>query len=87
MAALKEWGSANGVPDDQLLVDARVQKLIADELARHSGDWKGFERVQRFALLGEEFTTANDLLTPTLKVKRRNVLKRYEDRLTSLYAG
>jgi long-chain acyl-CoA synthetase len=85
MGALKEWGESHGVAGDKLLEDERVTKLIADELARHSGDFKGFERVQKFALIGEEFTTANDMLTPTLKVKRRNVMKRYEDRIASLY--
>jgi long-chain acyl-CoA synthetase len=34
----------------------------------------------------EEFTTANDMLTPTLKVKRRNVIKKYGADLDKLYA-
>jgi long-chain acyl-CoA synthetase len=85
LGALKEWGAKHGVAGDQLLTDAGVQKLIAGELERHSTEWKGFERVKRFMIIDEEFTTANDMLTPTLKVKRRNVLKRYEDRIASLY--
>jgi len=85
MGALKEWGQAHGVAGDKLLEAEPVRKLFADELAQHSGGWKGYERVQKFALLDEEFTTANDMLTPTLKVKRRNVMKRYEDRIASLY--
>jgi long-chain acyl-CoA synthetase len=83
-AALASWAKEHGVNGD-LLQDARVQKLFADELERQSAEWKGFERVRKFALLSEDFTTANDMLTPTLKVKRRNVLKRYGDRIQSLY--
>jgi long-chain acyl-CoA synthetase len=83
--ALANWAEQNGVGADKLLDDDRVKKLFADELARQSSEWKGFERVRKFALLSEDFTTANDMLTPTLKVKRRNVLKRYGDRIQSLY--
>lgn len=82
--ALESWVKDHGVNGDPL-TDARVQKLFADELEKQSTDWKGFERVRKFALLSEDFTTANDMLTPTLKVKRRNVLKRYGDRIQSLY--
>jgi long-chain acyl-CoA synthetase len=37
-------------------------------------------------LSGEELSTQNDMLTPTLKLKRRNVLARYGRELDALYA-
>ena len=49
-------------------------------------DWKSYERVKKFIIADEEFTTANDMLTPTLKVKRRNVIKRYGADLDKLYS-
>ena len=36
-------------------------------------------------MLAEPFSQQNDMLTPTLKLKRRNVLKRYEGELNALY--
>jgi long-chain acyl-CoA synthetase len=90
VAALRDWARANHVPHDdvaKLLEDERVKKLIAGELEKHSAEWKGFERIRNFALLSEEFSTTNDMLTPTLKVKRRNILKRYGDRIDSLYGA
>jgi long-chain acyl-CoA synthetase len=84
MAALKGWASEHGVTD--LLKDERVRKLITDEIAKHSTEWKGYEKIRDFVLLGEEFSTGNDMLTPTLKVKRRNVLKRYGSELDALYS-
>jgi long-chain acyl-CoA synthetase len=41
--------------------------------------------VQRFHLVAEEFSLANDMLTPTLKVKRRKVLERWGTTLDALY--
>ena len=61
------------------------EKLIASELAQFSSGFKGYERIKEFALVAEEFTTENDLLTPTLKLKRRNVWKKYGDLLNSLW--
>ncbi len=36
-------------------------------------------------LVREDFTTDNGMLTPTLKLKRRSVLARYEKQLEALY--
>src|SRR5262249_29345207 len=89
MPAVKGWASQHGVNGDEaaLMKDAKVRELIGKELAHYSEDWKGYERVRNFAFLEEEFTTANDMLTPSLKLKRRNALKKYEGRIAALYAG
>jgi long-chain acyl-CoA synthetase len=86
-ATLKGFAAENGLPSElpDLLKQQRVRELIGGELEKWSGDWKGYERVKKFELLDEEFTTANDMLTPSLKLKRRNVLKKYGPTLESLY--
>jgi long-chain acyl-CoA synthetase len=85
--ALKGWAEQQGLNADvgNLLKDPKVRDLINAELDRWSADWKGYERVKKFDLLGEEFSTTNDMLTPSLKLKRRNVLKKYEDVIAGLY--
>jgi long-chain acyl-CoA synthetase len=87
LGAVKGWASEQGLPADgaELLRNERVRELIKKELDRWSEDWKGYERVRKFELLEEEFTTANDMLTPSLKLKRRNVLKRYDPKIQALY--
>jgi long-chain acyl-CoA synthetase len=84
----KKWANGHGVDatPDKLLSSPQIRELIAAELDKYSTDWKSYERVKRFLLLPEEFTTGNDMLTPTLKVKRRNVLKRYGNDIDKLYA-
>jgi long-chain acyl-CoA synthetase len=82
--ALENWAKEKSLSGD-LLHHPSVRELLASELARLSADWKGYERIEKFALLGEELTQANDCLTPTLKVKRRNVLQRFHLELASLY--
>jgi long-chain acyl-CoA synthetase len=61
--------------------------VIQGEMAKWSDTkFKGFERVKVFRLIGEEFTTDNDMLTPTLKLKRRNVIKNYQSLIDEMYA-
>ena len=86
--ALTAWCEKNGsrakAPEDSL-ADARVRELYAKEVERESQGLKGYERIAGLALTFEEFTTQNDQLTPTLKLKRRNVLARHEKALFALY--
>jgi len=49
-------------------------------------EFKGFEEVREFAIIGEDFTTDNDMLTPSLKVKRRKVMEKYGKTVEALYA-
>ncbi len=62
-----------------------ARALIADEIDRLSSDFKGYEKVRNFHIGQEDFTTENGMLTPTLKLKRRIVQKRYGDAIDSLY--
>jgi long-chain acyl-CoA synthetase len=43
------------------------------------------EKVKKFKLIKEEFTIENGMLTPTLKLKRKKILKKYKEDLEKLY--
>jgi long-chain acyl-CoA synthetase len=87
MVALAAFAETIGLPKDpaQLLTDSRVKDLIRKEVDSCSREFKGFEAVHDFVLSSELMSTQNDMLTPTFKVKRRNVLKLYGSQLDALY--
>ena len=86
MDALKKWAAGNGGGElGDIAKNEQVRKLIQGEIDRYSRSFKGFERPKSFVLVSEDFTTDNGMLTPTLKLKRRNVLERYERQLDALY--
>jgi long-chain acyl-CoA synthetase len=58
---------------------------VGDELLAMLGDLASFERPKKVALLGEELTVENGLMTPTLKVKRRQLEQRFAALIDSLY--
>jgi long-chain acyl-CoA synthetase len=87
--ALKEWGSHHGVTSkktEDLLSDPKVRAKMREEIDRVSSDFKGYERIRNFALIAEDFTLENDMLTPKLSVKRRNVWNRWQKEIDRLYA-
>ncbi len=43
------------------------------------------EKIKKFVLIHEEFTIENGMLTPTLKLKRKEIIKNYKQQLDSLY--
>ncbi|HVJ90968.1 MAG TPA: long-chain fatty acid--CoA ligase [Labilithrix sp.] len=87
--AVQEWAKENGVSEtdaDKLLAHSKVRGLFKKELDHYGEKFKGFEGVKDFALIAEDFTTENGLLTPSLKMKRRKVFERYEAIIEALYA-
>ena len=47
----------------------------------------GFERIKKFILLPKDFTIEEGELTPTLKVKRTIVEKKFAKEIDALYAS
>ncbi len=87
--AVMTWAAENGVTEtspSMLLENPKVRAHFKNELDHYGGKFKGFEGVKDFALVPEDFTTENGLLTPSLKVKRRKVFERYESVIEALYA-
>ena len=86
--ALESWAQAHGVAGDlaTILDHPKVRDLFEKEIAE-VGDkaFKGYERIKRFALIPEEFSVDNGLLTPKLSVKRIQVKERYSDEIEALY--
>ncbi len=83
-----DWAEKNGLGGkslEELAKEPKVRQFIADEIKRLSAEFKGYEKLHNFAVLAEEFTSENGMLTPTMKVKRRVVMDKYGDLIESLY--
>ena len=88
-SAVQKWAANEGLGSlsgEALLENPKVRELFKKELEKHMAEFKGFEEVKEFAIIGEDFTTENDMLTPSLKVKRRKVMEKYGKTVEALYA-
>jgi len=62
-----------------------VNRLVKDEVDKVNRTLSQVESIKRFALLPRRFYEEEGDVTPTKKVKRRNVEQRYGDLIESLY--
>jgi len=86
---VQAWGAENGVSEKdpaKLLADPKVRALFKGELDKYGEKFKGFEEIRDFALIADDFTAENGMLTPSLKVKRRAVLAVHLPLIESLYS-
>jgi long-chain acyl-CoA synthetase len=83
----QDWAKANDKPDDldQLIRDPQFLASIDAAVNRVNKDLSVNERVRRFILVAEPFTIENEMMTPTLKVRRHKVREVYGERLEALY--
>lgn len=63
-----------------------AQQAVLARVAKQLYAFPGYAKVRRAALLLEPWSIENDLLTPTLKIKRNKVIERYSDLINSLYS-
>jgi len=85
---LRKWADREGYDlpaTDRLAADDRVRERIQREVDEINEQFEAHERIKEFRLVGQEFTEDNDLMTPTMKKKRRNILDRFDDQVTDIY--
>lgn len=71
--------------DNRSLHDERVQSEVLSRIRSQLKDFPGYAKIRRVVLLLEPWTIENDMLTPTLKVKRQKVLEHCQAAFASLY--
>lgn len=82
-----EWAADNGKPADiaALAEDDDFRKAIAAAVDRVNDDLSVIERVRRFIVTPEAFTIENQMMTPSLKIRRHIIRENYGDQLEALY--
>ena len=70
--------------DAQLVERPEVRDLLKKEIDKTNKRIANFEMVKKWAMIEEPFTIENGLLTPTLKVKRKQVKEKYVDLINGL---
>ena len=62
-----------------------VQALIEGEMARVNAKFARVEQIKKFWLLETQLSAEDEELTPTMKLKRKLVEKKYADRIEAMY--
>ncbi len=67
----------------RVMTKEQIEQSLQDYLLRVNSQLMKYERISHILIVKDEWTPANDLLTPTLKVKRGTVEKQYNNLIQS----
>lgn len=71
---------------EDLVADSRIKGLFQNEIDRFNRNLDRQEKIRRFTLLPRDFTQEEDEITPTMKVKRKNIDKKYKPLIDAMYS-
>ena len=87
-AALAALAGREGVPagpQGTIACHPRIRGLVAEHIAAVNSRLAPYERIRGFAILERDFTEAAGEITPTLKLRRREIARLHRDLLDGLY--
>ena len=86
-AFISSWAKENDRKADlaELSDSEKFHARLREAIDRANARLSPLEQVRRFIVAEEGFTTENSLMTPSLKIRRHEIRKIYEERLEALY--
>jgi len=88
-AALEAWARGNGIAFSdrrELIARRQVKDLYEDIVHELNQGLAKFEQLKKVLLVPDEFTIATGEITPSMKLKRKVVEKKYSAQIDALYA-
>ena len=85
---LPQWLANHGLPAMDVVEASRNPQVLAAldrAIARTNRAVSRAESIRSYRVLTTDFTEANGLLTPSLKVKRGEVMKAHADAIADIY--
>jgi len=87
-AFLQEWCKRKHVEfksNEDIVKHERIIQRFEKEVAKLNADFSNYEQIKRFELINHVWSIDNGELTPTLKLKRKNILARNEELYKRIY--
>ncbi|MFT5778297.1 MAG: long-chain acyl-CoA synthetase [Crocinitomicaceae bacterium] len=89
---VKEWAkrkeiNLEGVSDTALVENEAVKARIQEEVETYNKGFGNWEQLKCVELLDKEFTIEGGELTPTLKLKRKKIMEKYDANVKKIYPG
>ena len=70
---------------EDLVTNDKVHELFKQRIATVNAKLPPYETIKKFVILPRDFSVEGGELTPTLKLKRKVIIEKYQDKINSLY--
>lgn len=86
---VREWARLHDkqvpVSNEELIIDHEIIQRIQKEINQKNKSFGKWETIKRFELTPEVWSVENGLLTPTMKPKREEIIKKYQTLYNKIY--
>ncbi len=84
---IDEWAKAKGAPRELSVLagDRDFHERVGEAVERMNAKASVLERIRRFIIAPEAFTIDNEMMTPTMKIRRHKIKAAYGTQLDALY--
>ncbi len=65
----------------------KFEKLVCEKIAEQLAEFPGYAVIRQVTCVLEPWTIENELITPTLKLKRNRIMERFETDIEKMYEG
>jgi long-chain acyl-CoA synthetase len=69
------------------LEDPSLNRLVLERISQQLRSFPGYAQVRRVVLIAQSWTVENYMMTPTLKLRRKQILKHHSNQVEELYKG
>ena len=86
--SLKKWYQEQEIPypgNDKVLHAKEARQLISEAIKKYNLNFNPVEQIKEFRLIPHEWTIEGGELTPTLKLKRKTIIEKYQGFIHSIY--
>ncbi len=82
-----EWAKENNIELNlsKIIIDESYNKKIKEIIDKVNSSLSAIEQIRKFILIDHEFTIENNMMTPSMKVRRFKVKEKYKESLEKLY--
>jgi long-chain acyl-CoA synthetase len=70
---------------EDLVTNDKVREIFEERIAAVNAKLPPYETIKKFVILSREFSVEGGELTPTLKLKRKVIIEKYQETINSLY--
>jgi len=85
---LKDWCKSNKIEiknNEELVRNNRILDVFRKEIQNYNKTVADYEKIKRFKLVADVWSTGTGELSPTLKLKRKKITEKYQDLINQIY--
>ncbi|HEX8546063.1 MAG TPA: long-chain fatty acid--CoA ligase, partial [Cytophagaceae bacterium] len=87
---LRSWCEIKGIPyttDEEMVKQQEIKEKFLKEITQLNQSFAQYERIKKFEILPLPWTIESGEMTPTLKLKRKNIFSNNKALIEKLYSG